>query len=80
MFVVSCLDLSTGWPVSYNYGLGVAALRRVQQQHSLAESLNRLAPVGRWSMRLTDRSNAGEWRLPNVRELDSLLDYGFTAR
>jgi hypothetical protein len=26
---------------------------------------------------LTDGSKAGDWRLPNVRELQSLIDYGF---
>jgi hypothetical protein len=26
---------------------------------------------------LTDGSNAGDWRLPNVRELESLIDYAF---
>jgi hypothetical protein len=26
--------------------------------------------------RLSDGSNAGDWRLPNVRELQSLIDYG----
>lgn len=25
---------------------------------------------------LTDGSSAGDWRLPNVRELQSLIDYG----
>jgi hypothetical protein len=27
---------------------------------------------------LTDGSKAGDWRLPNVRELQSLVDYGFS--
>ena len=26
---------------------------------------------------LTDGSTAGQWRLPNVREMQSLVDYGF---
>jgi hypothetical protein len=26
---------------------------------------------------LTDGSSAGDWRLPNVKELQSLIDYGF---
>jgi hypothetical protein len=26
---------------------------------------------------LTDKSKAGDWRLPNVRELHSLIDFGF---
>ncbi len=29
---------------------------------------------------LTDGSIAGEWRLPNVRELQSLVHYGVTSR
>jgi hypothetical protein len=28
---------------------------------------------------LSDGSRAGDWRLPNIRELESLIDYGFTG-
>jgi hypothetical protein len=41
-----------------------------------AEALSAAATVANGIGGLTDGSNPGDWRLPNLRELQSLLDYG----
>ena len=41
-----------------------------------AEALSAAATVANGFGGLTDGSKAGDWRLPNLRELQSLLDYG----
>jgi len=42
-----------------------------------ADALTAAATVANNSFGLTDGSKAGDWRLPNVRELQSLIDYAF---
>jgi hypothetical protein len=41
-----------------------------------AEALSAAATVANGFGGLTDGSQAGDWRLPNVREIESLVDYG----
>jgi hypothetical protein len=46
-----------------------------EQALSYANSLQDIAPII-YKAGVHDGSKAGDWRLPNVRELQSLLDYG----
>jgi hypothetical protein len=41
-----------------------------------ANALNAAKTLAAGSYGLTDSSQAGDWRLPNVRELQSLIDFG----
>jgi hypothetical protein len=41
-----------------------------------AEALSAAATLASGTFNLTDGSQAGDWRLPNLRELQSLIDYG----
>jgi hypothetical protein len=41
-----------------------------------AEALNECNTLEDDGTELTDGSSAGDWRLPNIRELHSLIDYG----
>jgi len=41
------------------------------------EALNAANTLAAPACGLTDKSKAGDWRLPNVNELLSLIDYGF---
>jgi hypothetical protein len=41
-----------------------------------AEALSAAASLKSGDAGLTDGSNAGDWRLPSIRELQSLIDYG----
>jgi Protein of unknown function (DUF1566) len=45
---------------------------------SWADALNDCNILASGSCGLTDASEAGDWRLPNVKELHSLVDYGAT--
>ena len=45
-------------------------------QRTWAEALSDANGLASGSAGLTDGSKAGDWRLPNVRELQSLVDYG----
>lgn len=45
-------------------------------ERSWQEALNAANHLGDAQCGLTDRSAAGDWRLPNVKELQSLIDYG----
>ena len=40
------------------------------------EALSAAATLASGTFNLTDGSKAGDWRLPNLRELQSLIDYG----
>ncbi len=44
-----------------------------------AKALAAAAALATETCGLTDDSAAGDWRLPNVRELQSLIDYGFSG-
>lgn len=41
-----------------------------------AEALSAAATLANGTFGLTDGSQAGDWRLPNLREFQSLIDYG----
>jgi Protein of unknown function (DUF1566) len=43
-----------------------------------AETLQAVRTLAAPQCGLSDRSQPGAWRLPNVRELHSLIDYGFS--
>jgi len=45
-------------------------------QRTWSEALNDCATLNSGEHGLTDGSNEGDWRLPNVQELPSLIDYG----
>jgi hypothetical protein len=45
-------------------------------QRTWAQALSDANGLATGSAGLTDGSKAGDWRLPNVRELQSLVDYG----
>ncbi len=45
-------------------------------QKNWADALKAANDLASGSFGLTDGSKAGDWRLPNVRELHSLIDYG----
>ncbi len=45
-------------------------------QKTWADALSAANGLASGSAGLTDGSKAGDWRLPNVRELQSLVDYG----
>ena len=44
-----------------------------------SEALDWVALLSSGQCDLTDGSQAGDWRLPNLRELESLVDYGYAA-
>ena len=44
-----------------------------------ADSLTHANTLAHGSCGLTDHSKAGDWRLPNVKELQSLIHFGFTS-
>jgi hypothetical protein len=45
-------------------------------QKTWDDALNAAATLANGTCGLTDGSEAGDWRLPNIRELQSLVDYG----
>jgi hypothetical protein len=48
----------------------------VQNHRNFSNALTAANELAAGYCGLTDGSSAGDWRLPNVRELQSLIDYG----